>query len=291
MNPDERINVIGIGCQRCGSTWIFRTLEAHPDVTTAARANNKELNFFNDNYAKGYGWYHDLFESTGGNCAEFSVGYWYHSDVPERIHRYNSEAKLILSLRDPIERAYSQHKHQFRRGRLNDRTLDFERAMDENPSYVEQGLYATHLKRYLDSFNFESIKIILLEDITDRPESTVKTLYDFLDLDTSVTPDHLDEQVNRSKSFRSSRLKELRFWTADTLRSTLGDWSVELIKKTTLPGLLKTLNERSPESSLKPPNKQTLERLRDRFQPEVRELETLIGRDLSRWLNPSFKKP
>lgn len=284
MSNENRVDVIGIGTQRSASTWVFNALDSHPDVSTGEPANNKELNFFNCHYQRGYDWYHGLFEDRTPPCAEYSVLYWIAGDVPERIHRYNPDAKLILTVRDPVDRVRSQHRHQYRRGRLPDSDPSLSRALEQNPTYVKQGRYATHLKRFLKYFNRSSVKILLLEDILNEPENTVEELYDFLDINRQFRPNHLRTTVNRSKAFRFDFLKELRFSLATGLRSTLGDWSVDLIKKTSLPSLLRQFNEQSAERELPAPDPATLDQLRKTFRPEVREFAKLIGRDLSHWL-------
>lgn len=288
MPPKHRVDIFGIGVQRSGTTWLFEALDAHPEVSTANRANNKELNFFNHHYYKGLHWYHNLFADLSGPAVDFTVLYFPTPAVPDRLHEYNPNAKLILSLRDPIERAYSQHKLQCRRGWLPESDRSFREGLLSNQTYVQQGLYATHLKQYLRNFSLDQIHLIRFDDLSAQPERVLRNLYGFLDIGRDFQPDHLAEKKNESRFFRSNTLKDLRFAIANYLRSGMGEWSVEAIKLTGLPRMVKSLNSQSPRDKLPPPDPDTVQQLQDTYGPEIEELEELTGHDFSDWLERDY---
>jgi hypothetical protein len=82
-----------------------------------------------------------------------------------------------LSLRDPVERALSNHRHEVRVGHLAGADLSFETGLANNPMYVEQGLYATHLKNWMRHFPRADILVVLMEDIASDPLAVSKTVY------------------------------------------------------------------------------------------------------------------
>ena len=101
-----RVELIGIGVQKAATSWLFQCLADHPEIGVAleGRPTRKELNFFNRFWERGYGWYDDNFE-PGRKNMEFSVLYFHDRNVPERVHQYNPDARLLLCLREPAARA------------------------------------------------------------------------------------------------------------------------------------------------------------------------------------------
>lgn len=104
-------NFLIIGGQKCGTTALHHFLSSHPDITPA---KIKEVHFFDQDahFAKGTLWYHLHFpriDPTHRHTLKFEATPHYLSDpsVPQRIHQYNHQLKLIVLLRNPVERAYS----------------------------------------------------------------------------------------------------------------------------------------------------------------------------------------
>ncbi len=190
-----------IGAQKCGTHALYSYLCKHPDVLSAV---TKEIHFFDrdKNYRRGPNWYHSHFPllwKSGERriTLEASPSYIYHRKTPERIHKYNMHVKMILLLRDPVERAYSAW-NMFRRihetgcfpyfhgwfqvdaddregmRRLLERAKypSFEEAIREEinndvsegtfpePSFVRRGLYAEQIERYFNYFDRDQIMII-----------------------------------------------------------------------------------------------------------------------------------
>src|SRR5690606_3039954 len=104
-----RVDFLGLGVQKAATTWLFRMLAAHPDIFMA-RAQDKDLRFFSAYYDRGLVWYERHFAAAGPRrCGEFSTSYFYSKDAPERVFRYHPGIRLLLSLRDPVERLISHH--------------------------------------------------------------------------------------------------------------------------------------------------------------------------------------
>lgn len=160
-NYRNSVDFIGIGAQKCATTWIFFNLIKHPKIRDSQLSSNKEINFFNHFYYKGTDWYDRQFHFGDWLVGESSPLYFCEPSVPVRIKQYNPEIKLLLSLRNPVDRAYSQHRHEVMRNRLGGDKIIFENALPGNPSYIEQGLYATHLSHWLEHFPKERIFISL----------------------------------------------------------------------------------------------------------------------------------
>ena len=110
-------NFIVIGSQKAGTTSLYEVFRGHPQIFMPEK---KELNFFfqESEFARGQSYYEEYFAATSAGAiavGEASPGYICHPDVPARIHAMVPDARLIVTLRNPIERAYSQYWDNRRR--------------------------------------------------------------------------------------------------------------------------------------------------------------------------------
>ncbi|MFB6347299.1 MAG: sulfotransferase domain-containing protein [bacterium] len=280
----ERLDYIGIGVHKAASRWLVTNLTDHPEVETAWGEKQSELNYFNFNYIKGYDWYHRRFDFNSKVSGEMSVRYFNEKSVPARIHRYNSEVKLLLTLRDPVERAYSHHKHEVRQGRIPPELYEFQDALQCNPSYLEGGMYARKLKRFLNQFPRDQIHIMLVREIANHPEGVLKELFEFLGVQSSFRPESSREKVHSAHDIHFSWLKQLLLEVPKVLRSIRAEPLVDLVKSTGLPDRIREWNRKDINEEKVPPlDAETREQLLAYFRPEIEELEDLIERDLSDW--------
>jgi hypothetical protein len=167
-----------VGAQRAGTTSLFYSLRRHPHV---ARPATKEVHFFDDQYWRGVDWYRSFFATSaerrlarlrGGDlvAGEATPYYLFHPAVPERVAATIPSVRLVVLLRNPVDRAYS-HYRKMRRMSLE--RLSFEDALDAEEerlageeerlladpryrsnhhrrhAYVGRGLYADQLERWL----------------------------------------------------------------------------------------------------------------------------------------------
>ncbi len=282
-NHSSRPSYIGIGAQKCASTWLHRILAEHPDVSVP---EVKELDFFSYRYDHGYQWYERSFQNAKPVRArgEISPSYFAEPTVPERVARYLPEAKILLSLRNPVERALSNHRHEVREGHLVGADLSFETGLANNPMYIEQGLYATHLKSWLRHFPRDAILIVLMEDIESDPLAVSRAVYQFLEVDDGYVPAGLANRYNRSFATRWSHLGGMKDAIYGATRLPGLRWLWDAAAGVGLRSLYRDVNNVPSSSVIPQPTPQTLAQLRQRFIPEIRELETIIGRSLATWL-------
>ena len=172
-----------IGAQKGGTTSLYRYLTEHPDVGGATK---KEVHFFDRSYHKGMDWYLAHFPERGESTVvgESSPSYLFHPDVPERVRRTLPHAKLIVLLRNPVDRAYSQYQMRLRRVGED----SFEEAVDEElarlPSngelpgpekghhaFLPRGVYADQLQRWLAVFPREQFLVLHSEAFFTRPDA------------------------------------------------------------------------------------------------------------------------
>lgn len=207
-----RPSFILVGAQRCGTTSLFRALTAHPQA--ARPAFHKGVNYFDLNYYRSMRWYigHFPLSRTAWRRAapyrepaafEASGYYLYHPMALPRIARDLPTVKLVVMLRDPVDRAHSAHKHEYARGF---ETESFERALEleddrlageidrmradpsyqsfshRHHSYRHRGHYAEQLERVFDFFPHDQVHIMDSEAYFEQPAVEYRNLLTFLGL-------------------------------------------------------------------------------------------------------------
>jgi hypothetical protein len=279
------VSFIGIGAQKAGTSWLHRHLSAHPEVCSTGGLFDKEIDFFTWRYSRGYVWYESHFDVCEECVAgEFSTGYFASTDAAVRISEYNPMARLLVLLRDPIERAISQHRHEVRKGNIPASHWDFEKAMDANPTYVTQGLYARNLRNYLSVFEKSQIWIGLFEDIIRDPMSVVKSAYMHIGVSGDFVPENLSSRVGDGTYQRSAIINKIAARLGPAIRNSRYDPVISRVASSR-PARSLTVTTRRVDAAVPPIRAPVLSTLRHRFESDVRALESLIERDLSHWLD------
>jgi len=177
-------NLIIIGAAKCGTTSLHYYLGLHPEISMS---KEKELNFFavDRQWNKGIDWYKSNFEANNKIQGESSPSYTVYpliKDVPKKMHSVIPDAKLIYSIRDPIERIISHYVQNYTIGLENRKIENALSQLDHNP-YVLRSMYFTQLEQYLAFFRKSNILIITLEDLNNQRIQTLRRVFRFLDVD------------------------------------------------------------------------------------------------------------
>jgi hypothetical protein len=207
-SPGRHPDFLIIGAQRCGTTSLFHFLAGHPQVAVPPI---KEIHFFDRQYEKGMDWYRRCFAVTGGRAraratirGEATPSYVFHPHAVQRIRADVPEARLIVLLRSPVDRAYSHYWHSVR---LGHETLSFEHAVAREPerlagelekterdagytsdalvqhSYLSRGIYADQLARVFRHFPRDRVKILKSEDLYAAPQAVFDEVAHFLGIE------------------------------------------------------------------------------------------------------------
>ena len=211
------------GAARCGTTSMFDTLRKHPAIGHPFLPWTKEVHFFDNKYGRGLAWYQSHFplkarmqraaRTAGANAPqafESGVGYMFHPLAPGRIKRDLPDVKLLVMLRDPVERAFSAHAYSVAAGC---ETETFERALEleeerlageverivadpayhslshRHHSYRIRGQYIEQLERLEQMFGRDRIHVVDSGDFWTDPVPSYKGVLDFLDLPDVGNPD------------------------------------------------------------------------------------------------------
>ena len=210
LKEGARVNFLIAGVQKGGTTALAKFLSLHEDVCMPP---SKELHFFDleDRYwgpagNPDYNWYHSAFHNYNGQPAvgEATPIYVYWRDCLERIRAYNPDMKLIVSLRDPVDRAFSQYKMELARGhehrgflaalllernRLS-RPQDTEsgKCSKRSHSYADRGFYSKQMEHVYGLFPREQVLVLLSEELASDHAGTLARIYDFLGIRQTAPP-------------------------------------------------------------------------------------------------------
>lgn len=266
-----------IGADRCGSKSLHNIFRQHPDCYTPPIADPL---FFDENYERGLQWYLSLFAAappTARAIGEFSHNYIHHPEAARRIAADLPDAKLLATLRHPIERTFSSYASAFNSGLIR---TPFEQALDEVPMLIQYSLYADELDVYFDLFDRRQIKILFFDDLQADPKAFAAEAFRFLDLPVL---DEIDYYT------RVSVLDKPRFPLAGHLRKQgalmlrrLG-WVNLLGKLKSSPRITGLFCRRYRPSERPQVKPETRKRLSAVFAPQIDRLEKTLGRDLSSW--------
>ena len=282
MTPD----FIGIGAQKCATTWVYSILNAHPALALAMpEGGDKDTRFFSYYYDRGFAWYEDQFNKLGENTVkgEFSTSYFTSREAPQRIAEYAPDIKLLVCLRNPIERAFSNHKHEVSLGRIKGEYRNFEKALQKNPMYLHQSLYHIHLSRWLEHFPPENILVVLVDDIEQKADRVVESIYRFLGVDPSFQPKFRHQQVHQSRVVSSSFL-EISVTLLSSLIKRLGLGSIiGILRNMGIKSAIDKANSRTGSETFPPMEPATRDYLIEYFRDANDTLGKILERDLSFW--------
>ncbi|MDT0684531.1 sulfotransferase domain-containing protein [Roseicyclus sp. F158] len=309
-------NFFHAGVPKSASATVNTLLRNHPEVFLPRQ---KEPNFFirDDNFVKGLGWYVETYFAAAGDArirGDMSIGHatGFGFDAIDRIAGLmEAPPKILLTFRDPIARAFSQYGMARDKGQLD--RLDFaaaiDRALAAGPAinkadrrrartgtyyasdadmdvyrwcmYVEPGHYADIYEAWAGTFGTDNVLVLLTEDLASDLQGQADSLCDFLGI--ARRPVEAGTRANTATGLRYPALRRMlnRLYALGPLRRVLNRPELMQLRKMLRRRLLSA--NYVPVEGRSGPDPATVERLRAHYAPQVERLETLLGRDLSRW--------
>lgn len=296
---DSRPNFFIAGAAKSGTTSLHHYVSFHPQVYMS---EIKEPHYFcNDQFPHEFSGpgdqgfsrnrlrtleqYIQLFEAGKDMTirGESSVYYLYFPHVAERIYQFNPDAKIVLVLRNPADRAFSAYMHTVRDGR---ETLSFEEALHQEATrrdmgyqplwwYRELGLYSIQVERYLRMFSQKQLKIILYEDLSDDTERVIYDIWRFLGLKQDIT---IDPSVRLNESGVPISRSMYNFFAKPNPVK-------ELLKKVLPTTFHQRLGQQAKLMTLQKlsMNETTKKNLINFYSHDMMKLQSMIERDLSHW--------
>lgn len=295
MKSDYLLNFMLVGAAKSGTTTIADCLEQHPDVFMASM---KEPNYFSNvsiliNSKEDYC---ALFKNHKGEKAvgEASSSYLFIPETAKNIYSELGKIKIIISLRNPVTRAFSNWNHVKQHKKME--TLPFKEALEMEETryqnrqgldwwpglmYFRTGLYHDQVERYFNQFGQDNVFVLIFERFITDPYRWCKQLYRFLEVDPDFTPQI--DQVNKSHEPRFQFLYDfvspppkLLLEIYNQLPGTLKTTIYEIISK------LHRANRKDTSTSNRIPEDLS-NQLLEKYLPDINKLENLLGYKINEW--------
>ncbi|MHA6297928.1 sulfotransferase family protein [Devosia sp. CAU 1758] len=279
---------IYIGAPRSASTWLFRVLQEHPDVYIPPM---KEIGYFSRYYERGARWYEQQFSGASVNAitGDMTTSYLHHPHAVDRIFADAYGAKVIVSLRNPIERDYSAYLHNLRNGKAQGSFFEeLQSPTSEHYGWIVQaGQYATTIKK-LRQFPPETILPIIFDDIKKSPADVASSVFSFLEIRNLEIGDTLTKKVNETKSARNIPLISVARLIRKFMRDNNMDRMYSRLRDSRL--ITSVLYENSkykiPQSAM---SLDEFEAMKGYYERQITAVEEFVSRPLPHWREtPSF---
>lgn len=266
---------LGIGVPRGGTTWLHTLLSGHPDVVMPT--TRKEVRFFDRHYDRGLQWYEGFFDASRGQRAigEISPQYLYCPECPARIAASLPGVKLIVTLRHPVDRAYSQYGFVVQRRNFRG---SFDEFLASREQALEKGFYSKYIANYLRVFDRARLLPLVFEETFADTGRAAARLAEFLGVpvegfETAPT----SGKVNASSIPAHGGASGVAIAVGRRLRR----WGLEgVVDFGRRHGVQRAI---SKGQAFPPLDGETRARHGRQFADEFDELERRLGIDLRRW--------
>ncbi|MBA2406438.1 MAG: sulfotransferase [Chitinophagales bacterium] len=314
INKEKLPNFFVVGAAKSGTTSLYEYMKMHPQIYMApikethhfstdidntkfrpnySRSLNKDLSSFLETdmkegifhaFVKERSQYEQLFKNVNGEKAigEITNSYLYSTEAARNIFSEFPNAKVIMMLRNPIERAFSHYLMDLRIGYERDDFMTaLKKDMARNPKgwgisnlYIEIGMYYEQVKRFIDIFPERQRRIYLFDDFKKDAGAVVKDMFAFL----NVNP---DVEIDYSQKFNPSFIPKNRIIGSLNSQKRMKDWLKGMLPKSIKSKFKKTLYTNKNLPKIKEEERRFLA---DIFHDDVLKLGELINRDFSSWV-------
>jgi hypothetical protein len=265
---------IGVGPPRSGTTWLDRILRNHVGLPVGL----KETQFFVWRYHLGLDWYADHFAGHARDypTGEFGPTYFSVGEARARIRQHMPACRIVITLREPVERLYSHYKMWRKIGVVK---APFEEVVDHHEELIAHTRYVHNVIAWREQFGEERTLILIHEDTRADRQGYVDRLCDFIGsprLDLKSVTIEREPAAHVERAPKSRRAARRALWLRDLLEERGYSRLLELMEP-----LFEFCMGRGEIFAALSPELEAA--LRERFRPEVEQLEELLGRDLSAW--------
>jgi len=277
VREDSAANAAGLGgptfiiagSMRCGTSALNSYLREHPDVVVAT---TKEVHYFDEKFHLGFEWYSRQFPGADRAVAvgEATPNYVFSAEAMGRIAKVLPSVRLIIMLRNPIDRAYSHYWHDRTRGKIDvpfAAVIERECAGAETETaYIDRGRYLDQLDRVFRLFPRNAVLVSTFEELAQDPESVYATMCRFIGVSDEYQPAMLGTRVNAYTEFRSLTVRKLGKRLPGRARQVVG-----------------RLNQKQAHVEYPPMAPETRVRLSQVFADANRGLPELVGMQFPEW--------
>ncbi len=179
-----------VGCQRCGTTWTDAALRNHPGVFLPKQ---KQSYFFDRNNEKGIEWYLSRFQDANDDelVGEIATGYCLIDAIP-LMHKHFPDIKLLMVMRNPIDRAYSNYQAR----KVEQNWTSFADALEREPDLLTRGEYINQIECLLEHYDAKQILFLLYDDLHRDDRAYLTSILNFLGLDATIESNLYGQRKN-----------------------------------------------------------------------------------------------
>ena len=286
----NKVNTLIIGAGRSGTTSIYEYLAAHPEVNFSI---TKELHYFSipDLYTRGGKYFHSLFNKSDKKIIATADTYLLmDTEAPARVKQYNPNMRIIIMLREPVARAYSNYNYSLNFGHeKNDigllKTIELEPERLNSDDIVEKNnlchcyasLYHKHITFWLNYFPKNQLLIFKLEDLNQQPELFYKNLCAQLAIDYAPF-EQQGKDFNAAAGAKNKWLQQLLLNRKHPLRKLISFVLRPFRKLVIQSGVIdKVYAANRKQISIPPLSEEVYQQLRSYFEKDLTLLEKEFG--------------
>lgn len=289
VKKEKYIHSLIAGVKKAGTSSLYHYLGQHNDLEVH---KTNEIPYFVEDHIYERGWksVRKQYYGNVGNDSNLiakSVGVCYYSKARKRLKNHNPECNVIMILRDPVERAYSSYWYTRRRGGEDRKDFDkiVKKIIDGGEEkrfreYISRGRYAEQIKIMKSLFG--DVKVIILDDLKDRPIGACKNIFEFIGIEKQFTP-NVEEKKNESKDVHSQKIAKLIkyvFRENNLIKRKLRRYVSSSVARK-----VRSVIERCNETDFTPPpmSKDIRCMMAEYYEPYTQELESMLDRSLDHW--------
>lgn len=277
-NGQRLPDFVGVGPSRTGTSWLDQVLRLRTDLP----ANVKEVRFFSRYYYKGIDWYAWHFRHAKGDRPIGEVcPYFGRVEVRQRIKLHLPHCRIICTLRDPVDRLYSNYKLMRHTMRTHGPFMD---QFERQAQFGGPDSYSVHLAHWFELFGRDRVKVLFYEELKDDPQRYIDRVCDLLEVQRIDRADvkRFGSSVNSfDRAPKNQRLARRAWRWRSFLRRHDCYRTLNFLRNS---GFWAYCGGRGEKFRPLTPGEDA--RVRESFLPDVEAVEELLGCDLSRWKTP-----
>ena len=287
-----KVDFFIVGAPKSGTTSLYHYFNEHPEIEMSTK---KEPDYFSDKAIHQQGMYYGEqridtlekykalfpYDATDKKLGEASVSYLFYPNVASDIYKYNPDAKIIIMLRNPADRAFSHYLMDYRLGLVSDSFEDIVTKQSSSAKaklfyqqYIEVSAYAQQIKKYFEVFDAANILVIEYGDFKKDVQGIVKKGYAFLEVDDAFVAD-VNKKHNTYTMSKNEAIRKV--YSLVYLRKLFNVLLPKSMTKKIRALFFKT--DKKPILS-----KHTRIQLISLFKNDIAELEEILSTDFSRWI-------
>jgi hypothetical protein len=266
-------HLVIVGAQKAGTTWMHNTLEYQDNFFCPK--DRQEVHFFDRYYDMGYEKYEEKYKKCQKDKITFDVtpAYLCHPLVPKRISAYDRissrKVKIIISLRNPVKRAISAYKMKVNKGGYKEKLSE---AIRVDTSLVGKSKYLNAIKKYINYFDGENIKIFIMEELFNDTDSALNEIKEFVNYKNKIVNIYRNTRLNKTSGGETPLIARA---TSRALRKLGAGALVHRVKRSRLANLLRTSGSHNFQPVV---DSEGVEMLKERLNSEAKAVAELIDR-------------